>query len=419
MRNVTRPSARPTSVAATWYRVVAGLALAVVTGASPAHAAGDALQSAAHQLIRSQLPSGLLRYDFDFVGGAPSSKDDMVRQAGVVSFMAAYYAHTGDPRMRVAVETALATFGRLSVPVSNGWWHPLLMNGLSSVPVGRQRVWQALDRWGVMYRPHGDGRVLTIDGRYEAADTGATAMALLAELLYFEASGDDRYRTDRMAWRNGLVAGHIPGRGFRSTPINLDESAFYNGEAWLTLAHYHRRYPQDAVVAGLLTDLDAYLMHRYENDLGTGFYQWGTMAAALRFQTTSDPRFFGFIARQAEKALDEAPWSETRDRNTCSMVEGLATAAGLLSSHSQYAGLSRRLAHKVDMEMTKNRRFQIPANVNGVVLGGGAYLMSPHLAEFAGAFLADTSGVYTRIDYTGHCMAAMLKRTPPRAEAKA
>ena len=393
--------------------------LALVMSVFPADADQEALQRAADHLIRSQRSSGLLRYDFDFVGGVTSTDDDMVRQAGVVAFMAAYYADTRDPRMRTAVETSLLTFRALSVPVSNGWWYPLLeSSGLPSVPIGRRTMWQTLDRLGLLYRPHGDGRVLTMDGKHASAYTGATAMALLAELLYVDASGDERYRADRMAWLNGLLTAHVAGRGFKSTSTNLDESAFYNGEAWLALSHYHRRYPHDHGVARLLTRLDSYLMRRYEDDLGTGFYQWGTMAAAVRFQTTSDRRFVEFIARQAARALDEAPWSETRHRNTCAMVEGLATAAGVLSAQSEYSVLARRLAEKVNLEMAKNQRFQLSPNVSRVELGDGGYLVSRHLADFAGAYLAGASRAYTRIDYTGHCLAAMLKRWSPHAEAK-
>jgi hypothetical protein len=393
--------------------------LALVISSSPAAADQDAFELTADHLIRSQLSSGLLRYDFDFVGGAPSTDDDIVRQAGVVAFMAAYFADTRDPRMRVTVEKSLLTFRALSAPISNGWWQPLVeSSGLPSIPIGRRTMWQALERVGLLYRPHGDGRVLTLDGKYASAYTGATAMALLAELLYFEASGDDRYSADRAAWLKGLLAAHNAGRGFRSTPTNLEESPFSNGEAWLALSHYHRRYPHDDAVARLVRGLDSYLMRRYDDDVATGFYQWGTMAAAVRFQTTLDRRFLDFIARQAARALDEAPWSETRHRNTCAMVEGLATAAPLLSSQPEYSVIARRLTEKVDQEMTKNQRFQIPPNVSRLELGDGIYLVSRQLGDFSGAFLAGASRVYTRIDYTGHCLAAMLKRMNPRTEAQ-
>jgi hypothetical protein len=100
------------------------------------------------------------------------------------------------------------------------------------------------------------------------------------------------------------------------------------------------------------------------------------------------------------------------------MVEGLATAAGVLSSQPEYSLMARQLAERVDQEMTKNQRFQIRSNVSRVELGDGVYLVSRHLGDFAGAFLAGASGVYTRIDYTGHCLAAMLKRVNPHAEAR-
>ena len=100
------------------------------------------------------------------------------------------------------------------------------------------------------------------------------------------------------------------------------------------------------------------------------------------------------------------------------MVEGLATAAGVLSGQPEYSVIARRIAEKADQEMTKNQRFQVPPNVSRLDLGDGGYLVSRHLADFAGAFLPGASRVYTRIDYTGHCLAAMLKHMSSHAEAK-
>ncbi len=40
---------------------------------------------------------------------------------------------------------------------------------------------------------------------------------------------------------------------------------------------------------------------------------------------------------------------------------------------------------------------------------GGAYLASPRLPVYVGAFLAGVYRPYTRIDYTQHCLSAMIK----------
>jgi hypothetical protein len=165
----------------------------------------------------------------------------------------------------------------------------------------------------------------------------------------------------------------------------------------------------------VLPPLDDYLMRRYADETATGFYQWGTMAAAERLESTSDRRFIDFIARQAERVLDEARWTDMRLQNTCPMIEGLATAAAVLSTRPEYAALATRVAQRVDQEMDKNERLQLPPHAERVPLGDGAYLVSRHLSDFAGAFLSGAPRVYTRIDLTGHCLAAMLKRLNMRA----
>src|SRR5207245_7523396 len=124
------------------------------------------------------------------------------------------------------------------------------------------------------------------------------ALALLAELQYARASGSEEFRDSRLAWIAGLMSLRIPRRGFRASPTSIDESPFVDGEAWLTLAQYSRLHPADQNVREALPDLERYLMRRYADDVTTGFYQWGTMAAAVRLQATGDTRFAEFVRNQ-------------------------------------------------------------------------------------------------------------------------
>jgi hypothetical protein len=41
--------------------------------------------------------------------------------------------------------------------------------------------------------------------------------------------------------------------------------------------------------------------------------------------------------------------------------------------------------------------------------GQGVYLVSPKLRDFSGAFLEGRFRPYTRVDYTAHCVSAMVK----------
>lgn len=110
--------------------------------------------------------------------------------------------------------------------------------------------------------------MISLDGRYLTAATGATAVALLAELQYQQATGDDRFGLLRSAWLKGLLSLRIPGRGFRVSPTLIDDTPFYDGEAWFALAYYNERFPQDDGIARLLESLDAYLRSQKELKAG-------------------------------------------------------------------------------------------------------------------------------------------------------
>jgi hypothetical protein len=388
-------------------RGVIALALSLIA-ASPAAASDDeAIRLAATQLLGAQLPSGLLTYDFDFVTRAPVSKDSIARQAAGVAFFGEYYEETKDARARRALEAGLAALERLSVPFAKGWLPSLIeASGLLSLPFGRQHILAALDRLGLLYQQHGEGRLPTFGGDYGAAVSGATALALIAELRYSRATHDDRFQDARAAWLKGLVALHRPGRGFRTSPARVEESPFFNGEAWVALALYHRLVPADVSVRELLTQLDHYFMTRYDNDVESGFYHWGAIAAAERFDVTADPRFLDFLGTQATKI--DAVLAATPFENSCAAIEGLATAAGVLARQPGYEAIATKIAARVDLEMAQNRRLQIPPKTERVPVGRDVYLVSPDFPRFAGAFLASGSRVYTRIDITGHCLSAML-----------
>ena len=59
--------------------------------------------------------------------------------------------------------------------------------------------------------------------------------------------------------------------------------------------------------------------------------------------------------------------------------------------------------------MTKNRSLQILPDQTRIELGNGAYLSSPSVADYAGAFLAGMHQPYVRIDYTEHCICALTE----------
>ena len=374
----------------------------------------DRLRLAVEYLLASQAPSGLFLYDFDFLAGRSVGGDNVVRQAGTAYILAEYYLRVRDPRVRLAIEAILRKLDELSLPIGKSALQSALERmRLLSLPLGRYKLRASLDRLGLLYRPRGDGKAISLDGQYLTAPTGATALALLAELQYQQATGDARFARLRSGWLNGLVGLRIPGRGFRISPGLIDDTPFYDGEAWLALAYYNELFPRDESVATLLESLDTYLMARYANDVNTGFYQWGTMAAARRLKTTSDRKFVSFIRAQAQVYLGAPRRDQWRGSNTCSDIEGLATAAAVLRADGTTDGaLLKRVEARLNEEMETIRQLQIPPGASRMDFGDGTYLVSPKLRDFPGAFLEGRFRPYTRVDATAHCVSAMVKLAP-------
>jgi hypothetical protein len=371
----------------------------------------DRLRLAVEYLLGSQAPSGLFLYDFDFLAGRSVDVDNVVRQAGTAYFLAEYYLHARDPRVRLAIEATLKKLDELSLPISKSALQSALeQTRLLSLPIGRYKLRAGLERLGLLYRPRGDGKVISLEGRYLTAETGATAVALLAELQYEQATGDRRFGLLRTAWLKGLLSLRIPGRGFRISPGFIDDTPYYDGEGWLALAYYNDLFPRDESVAAILESLDAYLMARYAGEVKTGFYQWGTMAAARRFKATSNQKFTTFIRAQTQAYLGVPRSDQWRGNNTCSDMEGLATAAAVLRAHGAADGaLLERLEARMAEEMESIRRLQIPPDTSRMDFGEGVYLISPRLRDFPGAFLESRYRPYTRVDATGHCVSVMVK----------
>ena len=162
------------------------------------------------------------------------------------------------------------------------------------------RLWRLLraplDRLGLLYSAHGAGQLLSADDTRETAYPGATALALAAGLVYRQATGDHQFDDWFRQWVHGLLAMHLPGRGFREAPHQLGESDYVNGEAWLALAMYAEAHPKDTKIAGLLATLDEYMLERYYGSSSRQFYHWGSMASAKRAGMSRDESFDDFLA---------------------------------------------------------------------------------------------------------------------------
>lgn len=387
--------------------VFGGLAQAASSDYS--HAIGHAVD----RWLVVQKPSGFLPYGFNFLEDKESEPDtlspgNLARQAGTAAVLADYYAFTNDPRARPAIEKFLAAFGRHSLPIGKSLTQSLIeKTRLLSMPFGRGRIRNALEWLGLLFDKQGPGKVLSPDMDYSGAFTGTVALALLTELRFAQTSKDAGFSNLRQAWLEALSQLRIPGGGFRKFPTSIDPSPYADGEAWLALAQYHRQFPQDKRIAEMLASVDDSLIKIYGSDFNINFYHWGTKAAAARYADSKEAKFLDFIKNQTSAFLDSKQQLESY--NDCASVEGVADAlATLVSAGEGESELSGRARAWIAREMTKTKEMQIKPGQKELVFTN-ARVSAPRLKEFTGSFLADRYELKTQVDYTSHCVSAMIK----------
>lgn len=373
------------------------------------------MRSTADGLIASQSAEGLFPYGFDFLSDRPTESDQMsasnlIRQAGTVSVLAAYYRYTHGSRLQDPLQRSLVALGRRSLPIGKApLQHWVERAHVLSLPFARWKLLSALRRFGLLYQTAGDGKVVSPDGDYSGALAGTVALSLLAELRYSDAAGDNQFAEMRTAWLNGLLGLRIPGAGFRQMPTSIDESDYFNGEGWLALAVYSDLHREDTRVSAEIADLDQVLMKRYSQKPSPNFFHWGAMAAAQRFSTTGDLRFLEFMRKQSDIFFARLQMRQRPDANHCAAMEGIAaTLAALNRSGEGDTARALRARSWLSQEAARLPQLQIQPGQTGMRMGGEANLHAPSMARFAGAFLLGAYEASTRVDAAQHCLSAMI-----------
>jgi hypothetical protein len=358
---------------------------------------------------------GFLPYGFDFLSDTPiepnrMSAPNLIRQTSSAFAFASYYDYTRDERLRDPLRRALAAFGAHSLPIGKGVSQRMLETArILSLPVGRWKLQSALERFGLLYQPSGDGKVVTPDRQYGNALAGTAALALLTEVLYARASGDESFAHLRTAWLEGLLSLRIPGGGFRQNALSIDDSDYGNGEAWLALAVYGDGHRDDADAMAVLSDVDDALMRRYSEKPSVYFFGWGAMAAAQRYRTTREPRFLNYVRRQGDYFVEQFERRFNSEDNNCAAMEGVSSALVVLKAAGESDSKRvREMQNWLSDEIAKLPKLQIQPGQRGMALGGEAYLRAPRMADYAGGFLAGVYTPLTRIDAAGHCLSAMV-----------
>ena len=365
--------------------------------------------------VASSQGADFIPYGFSFLADKPIEPDvvspsNLIRQASSSAALANYFDYTGDTKVRDRLQRTLSAFGRLSLPIGKRRLQQVVeATHILSLPAGRWRLKSALGRFGLLYQTSGEGKVVSPDGSYEKALAGTVALALLTEVVYAHASGDQSFAALRAAWRDGLLSLRIPGGGFRQDPSSLDDSDYYNGEAWLALAVYADLNRDDLRSGKALSDLDDALIRRYSEKPNVNFLGWGAMAAAQRYRTTYDPKFLAYLRQLGDSFTARYQRGFAADANNCAAMEGIgAIAATLKQSGENDTDRARALRAWLSNEAAKLDRLQIQPGQQGLALGGDAYLRAPRMAEYWGGFLAGIYDPLTRVDAAGHCLSAML-----------
>lgn len=403
-----------------WPSTASGIAAALLLFASgeaafaQSGAYSESIDLAVSHWLAVQKPPGFLPYGFDFLDNLEAERNslsapNLTRQTAAAAVLADYYALTGDPRANPAIQRFLQAFARHSLPISKSRTQELVESTrVLSLPFGRYKIRDALNRLGLLYEARGPGKVLSPTSDYSKAYTGAVALALLTELRYSQASGDNRFAPLRQAWLEGLIGLHVPGEGFRQYPTSIETTPYFDGEAWLALAQYHRTFPQDQRVGKLLDDVDAEFMQKYGRTFRIDFYHWGAMAAAARFADTQDRQFLDFLKGQTDAFLGRRA-GRPDSNNNCAWIEGVADAVGALAGAGEGRGaLARRAMGWIGTEMHKAGQLQIQPGQRELVFAD-ARIVAPRMQEFSGCFRAGTHAAYTQVDFTAHCVSAMVK----------
>jgi hypothetical protein len=199
-----------------------------------------------------------------------------------------------------------------------------------------------------------------------------------------------------------------PGSFFRENPSKFFTSDPRPSSPIQNIVRIFNWFPQDQRVSRLLDEVDAEFLQKYGKTFRIDFYHWGAMAAAARFADTQDRQFLGFLKGQTDAFLSRRT-GLADSNNNCAWIEGVADAAGALASAGEGRGaLARRARGWIGTEMRKARQLQIQPGQRELVFAD-ARIVAPRMQEFSGCFRSGTHAAYTQVDFTAHCVSAMVK----------
>lgn len=328
------------------------------------------VDAAAAYLGRAQKEDGFFLYEMQLVPTRLSKRDNIVRQAGAAFGLGQYVKVFPERKQAISVlKKAIQGLAKNSMPFESGRLvHKFQKN-----------------------RP-----------------AGASALALLAALYHDMGTKSKTFTSEIQGWRDGLLALQKENGGIKRDPNTDEESPYYNGETWLALTEYLNYDPNNRAVKAAVEKLEKYLLKKHTDSPTVQIFHWAMQAAAKRYQQTKNPNLRDFMIHQIKWLFEKRYPKHRPHMNGCFVAEGLVPVYKTLDEDPLFAVHAEKVRQRVVDVMNDVADLQIKEGQQQLAFDAGVTLNVPYLPDYAGAFIAGKHRPTIRVDFTQHCLSAML-----------
>ena len=352
----------------------------------------DYLSLSAHFLINQQRPDGFFKYEYDFITGNYTDWDNVVHQTRAGYTLIQYYSflirNNIDAQLAsiVLASTTKALRGYADASVV----HDSMPGKVISFYYDKNAPAAARER----RKTPAKQRIQRLE-----AEIAATAFALMTEMYYWNATSDNAFAGVRKEWRDALV--YHAGQALKTPARKSPFMPF----AWQALAIYTQIVPDDKEARELLSETDAYFMSSPRPMKGLEDYTWDMVAANLRYQTTQQPAFVNYAARQTVRLLEDLYTQHDTTVNSCGLSLGLVDASLILSGKTgDFLRIEQTALGRSQLEYYSSLKYTILPNQTWITLGPMRTLHSQDFKRFAGAGVFGMHMPRTNIGLTELCL---------------
>ncbi len=234
---------------------------------------------------------------------------------------------------------------------------------------------------------------------------GTTAL-FLSGLINYSARNSSFYSDFEKymdGYKNFLLAMRIKDAGFMTSFANgnvnnKQESAFFNGEAFLAMALYYK-FNNDEKILNEIISVWPYFRDLYGKNFDGNFYLWGMLALKELYYVVDMNEILKFTTLYSRSRVKKFTRLKSSDKSYCPFLEGISAANFILKDDkSEFADTFRQ---ELDFWLQKTSIFQI--------LSEEFYEFKiKNLRNSKGGFVSAISDPTLRIDNTQHCLNAYL-----------